>query len=439
MLPIFQRIWGLIWSLLLTTIAALPTLNTGSEGEHALRSRVVVLPPSQDPFYTAPAHFASTAPGTVLRVRSAPGNLTAVAGNSSAAYHILFRTTDSHYKPSWAVTTLFVPLYPCTFSTSGGGSSLLSYQIAYDSADVDASPSYALFSRSDIITTTAVSRFTTALASGWYVNVPDYEGPLASFGAGVQSGHATLDSVRAVLSTGFGLASDARYAMWGYSGGALASGWAAELQVQYAPELDFAGAALGGLPSNATSALLVVNGQPAAGLIPSALLGLTSQYPQARDFLIGQLHKTGRYNATTFLMAEHMTLLQSAVTFADKNVFGYFVDGTAILEAPIVQTILNRDGILGYHGVPQMPIFAYKAIKDEIALTSITDALMARYCAEGANILYHRNTVGGHAAESVNEDSVAFEWLSTVLAGTYADFFPTRGCTIQNVTVIATA
>jgi len=62
-----------------------------------------------------------------------------------------------------------------------------------------------------------------ALSRGWWVNVPDFEGPLASFGAGVQEGHATLDSVRAVLSAGLGVDMDSRYAMWGYSGGSLAS------------------------------------------------------------------------------------------------------------------------------------------------------------------------------------------------------------------------
>jgi hypothetical protein len=57
------------------------------------------------------------------------------------------------------------------------------------------------------------------------VNMPDYECPFAAFTVGVRAGHATLGSVRAVLSSGFGLVADARYALWGYSGGALASEW----------------------------------------------------------------------------------------------------------------------------------------------------------------------------------------------------------------------
>lgn len=134
------------------------------------------------------------------------------------------------------------------------GNTLLSYQIPYDSADVDASPSYSLYS-------SPPPDIAAALGFGWYVNVPDFEGPLASFTAGVESGHATLDSVRAVLSSDYGLTDGARYAMWGYSGGALATEWAAELQVQYAPELNFSGVALGGLTPNISSVLESVTGQ----------------------------------------------------------------------------------------------------------------------------------------------------------------------------------
>ena len=100
------------------------------------------LPPSQDPFYTAPKGFEKTAPGTILRIRHAPGNITTVVANSSAAYNIVYRTTDSNYKPSFAVTTLFVPFKNLT---SNSKSSLLSIQIPYNSLWVDTSPSYAVY------------------------------------------------------------------------------------------------------------------------------------------------------------------------------------------------------------------------------------------------------------------------------------------------------
>lgn len=205
------------------------------------------LAPSKDPWYTAPDGYLSAKPGTIFRMREAPGNLTNKFGNARAAYNILYATTNSLYNADWAVTTVIVP-------KEADIESLLSYQIPYDSASVDASPSYALYQGPP-------SDINVALGLGWLVNVPDYEGPLASFTAGVQSGHATIDSVRAVLSTAstYGLSSTAKYAMWGYSGGALASEWASELQGDYAPELSFAGSALGGLTPNITSVLFTIN------------------------------------------------------------------------------------------------------------------------------------------------------------------------------------
>lgn len=60
---------------------------------------------------------------------------------------------------------------------------------------------------------------------------------------------------------------------------------------------------------------------------------------------------------------------------------GYFIGGIAdITTSPGILRIINRDGIMGYHGVPQMPIFAYKAIEDEISVVAETDALVDKYC-----------------------------------------------------------
>lgn len=376
-----------------------------------------LLPPSQDPWYTAPENYQAARPGQILRLRAAPGNLTGVIANSSAAYNILYRTTDSRYNASWAVTTLLVPTTP-------NNQTLVSYQIPYDSADVDASPSYVLAQggQNDVV---------ALLKQGFFVCSPDYEGPLGSFTAGVQSGHATLDSIRAVRASGFGLAPSAKYAMWGYSGGALASEWAAELQVQYAPELSFAGAALGGLTPNVTSVLLSVNGGLEAGLVPAGILGLASQFPDLMAYLTDNLFPSGMYNATTFLRARNETLVGTIGAFFNQDITKYFKNGLASILSPQAQYVINRDGVMGYHGIPQMPIFAYKAIKDEVSNITDTDTLVARYCAVGANILYQRNTVGSHVTEGTNGDARAMLFLTTVLLGNYSH----TGCTVQNVTV----
>ena len=310
----------------------------------------------------------------------------------------------------------------------------MSYQIPYNSADVDASPSYSLYTppspQSDLIN----SDIQTALGFGWCVNVPDFEGPLASFGEGVQEGHAVLDSVRAGLDPRFGLAPDASYALWGYSGGSIASEWAAELQVQYASELNFAGVAVGGLVPNVTSVVPAATKTRWAGLIPEALLGILSQYPMAYDYMLSQLKIEGSYNKTAFLAAKQMSVEEALVTYFNQDIYEYFKTGASFFDAPIVQQVFDVQGQEGYHGVPQMPLFIYKAIADELAPVSETDALVDRYCSVGANILYERNTIGGHLAEETNGDQRALEWLSSVLGGTYEHL----GCTIKNVAINVT-
>lgn len=244
--------------LLAEAILASTTPQVGDAAHHLKRSQA--LPPSSDPWYTAPEGYELASPGDILRNRTAPGNLVAAVGsNCSAAYNLLYRTTASQGNATWAVTTVLVP--------KEATSALLSYQIPYDSAYINSSPSYALYQSVN-------PDISIALGKGYFVTVPDYEGPLASFTAGHMSGYATLDAVRATLNAAdlYGLPDDPLYATWGYSGGALATEWAAELQLDYAPELSFAGSAMGGLTPNVTTVLMAINAKISAGLAPVCAL-----------------------------------------------------------------------------------------------------------------------------------------------------------------------
>ncbi|KAL2153474.1 hypothetical protein VTH82DRAFT_4629 [Thermothelomyces myriococcoides] len=399
------------------------------------------LPPSLDPWYRAPYTYdwKEADPGQVLKIRQAP-LLNRTIGHARVAYQLLYRTTDSRYEPSWAVTTLLIPRsFPLPSSSSGTSSSaaaaaadsvvpVLSYQLPYDSCDVDASPSFALHFGEPY------GEIAAALAHGWLVAVPDYEGPLASYAAGVQAGHATLDGVRAVLAVaGVGTTGiNARVALWGYSGGALASEWAAELTEEYATKLPIAGVALGGVTPNVTSVTGYLNRKEGAGLIPQGLLGISTQHPDARAWLLSRLKPALR---DIFLSATKMTATQSILAFQYQDIFSYFIGGYEDLHTPVMEHMYNVDGYMGYHGVPRMPVFIYNAINDELIDIRDVDALVDRFCGVGANILYHRNTAGTHAQELFNGRQRAFTWLRSVLDGTYGQFYPSLGCTIQNVTL----
>ena len=235
-----------------------------------------------------------------------------------------------------------------------------------------------------------------------------------------------------MLNSGFGLSPNASYALWGYSGGALASEWAAELAIQYAPEMTFAGAALGGLTPNATSVIETINGTPYAELIVNGVIGVVSQDSAAQAFLISQLKKTGPYNATGFLAARTQSTSADLGAYAGQDIFQYFTAGSAVLTNPSFQALANRDSVMGYHGVPNTPLYIYKAVGDQISKVADTDQLVDRYCQVGANIVYRRNSIGGHVAEAVNGAPGAFAFLISVLGGTYNG--TNAGCTIANVT-----
>ncbi|KAI1780232.1 lipase 1 [Hypoxylon cercidicola] len=407
--------------------------------------------PTKDPWYTAPPDFDASAPGTVLRIRTVPGG-PAVFSNAAAAYHILYRTTGSRYQPTWAVTQVpqlfFLSLViPKEASVSSSGyNALLSYQIAYNTPTIDWGPSYRIFQAplpNNYGIPTDHEKVDIMLGRGWFVTVPDFEGPRAAFGATVQAGHATLDGIRAVLSltgtSNISLASSAdkfKYAMWGYSGGSLASEKAAELQVQYAPELatGFVGAALGGLVSNLGALYTVTNKTPYTGNLVLVLLGVMNEYPEIDAHVRSRLKTEGPQDAAAFLKGRDMDSLQAFHAYGGQDIFEYFVGGQADLEAcQALRKVETVEWVLGYHGAPEIPLFVYKAIGDEMTPIADTDAHMEHYKRFNVPVQYERNTVGGHVSEIVNGQDRAIEWLASAFDGPYGN--ADKGIKTRDVTV----
>ncbi len=71
------------------------------------------------------------------------------------------------------------------------------------------------------------------------------------------------------------------------------------------PELKIDGVAVGASPTDITAALDGLNGSIQEFLIPSALLGLVSQFPDAKTSLLNALNKDGPFNRTGFLAASY--------------------------------------------------------------------------------------------------------------------------------------
>lgn len=395
-------------------------------------SQAEPLPPSQDPWYKAPPGFELKQPGDILRIRPAPGNLTTVVKNSSAAYHILYRTTDSRHEPAWAVTSLFLP--KSFYSSPSGKMALLSYQFAYNTVNLDSSPSIGLYWRMaqeylPLGIRSSTSLISDMLSRGWIVNTPDYMGPNMAFGAKIQAGHATLDSVRAVRNlVGMTGGAEINAAIWGYSGGSIATFAAAQLQKNYAGDLKISGTVLGGLVDDISADFDNLNKSPIAGTLVAFLLGITAQYPQATRYMESRLVPATK---DEFLLVRDINVADAAPKFAGKDIYTYFIGGAADLQAPIMLKLYNEQAKPSYTDAPCMPMFVYKAIDDEYCPVEQTDATVKKFCRMGAEIVYERNTVGKHVSEIENGKPRAMEWLANI----FGEAHKSAACVVRNVTV----
>ncbi len=271
--PIAQRPWGgaRVFAVLLLLACVAFALPAAAQATAT---------PEQDPFYKyeGKTPLKSIAPGTVLKTRSAPFHVAEIPLPITAV-QLLYRSTSALGKPTANVTSVLLP--PVRLGTP----TALSYQSFYDSLNTEDDPSYAIsggFSTGGDIPQAESVLIAPALLAGETVVVPDTEGEEAAFSAGPVYGYNTLDSLRAALSSpATGLAAGTKIGLAGYSGGAIATEWAAQEAPTYAPEInsDIVGAAMGGVLVDPAHNLKYVEGSSSwASIIPMSLDGLSRAY-----------------------------------------------------------------------------------------------------------------------------------------------------------------
>ncbi|KJZ72217.1 hypothetical protein HIM_08359 [Hirsutella minnesotensis 3608] len=311
---------------------------------------------------------------------------------------------------------------------------VLSYQMPEDSASLHCAPSFSLQGTNKptsaidtALTQSEIIPIALALARGWVVIVPDFEGPQAAFLANRLAGQATLDGIRAAVQSQniTGIQPNARVVMWGYSGGSLATGWAAELQPTYAPELKIAGAALGGLVPSIQTVIQMVNKSLFAGLLPPGMIGLANQYPVINDLLAKHIRPEAK---ASFYTAKQICAAPQLAGNLFKDVKAAFDDQSVFTTEPVT-SILNENNM--GQAIPQMPLYVYKAVLDEVSPIRETDDLVQKYCSAGTSVEYHRMNLVEHALGETEGVPGALGWIDNVLSGRA----PMASCSTSNETV----
>ena len=373
-----------------------------------LQRKVRPLLPADDPFYLPPPGYQHAQPGTVLRSRDVELAFLGMVPQPITATQLLYRTIDMHGKPEATVTTVIVPAELAPGQTCP----LLSYQCAIDAMSSRCFPSYALRRRAKALGSLAqleLLLITAAVAEGWAVSVPDHEGLHGLWGAPYEPGYRVLDGIRAALqSERVALSPEAPIGLWGYSGGGLASAWAAEVCGDYAPELDIVGAVLGSPVGDLGNTFRRLNGTFLAGLPALVVAALTHIYPDLDRVIKEHTNDEGRVMLEDL---EKMTTAKAVIRMAGKDM-GDFLDEPleSILSTPEVARVF--DSIRLGAAVPTPPVLIVQAVHDYLIDVHDIDALAHTYAAGGADVTYHRDAFNEHICLHPLSAPMTLRWLT---------------------------
>ncbi len=351
-----------------------------------------------DGFYNAPPDVANFQPGDVMRSRSVP----AAGFPGATAWQLLYRSTNSADEPIGAVTTLLLP--------PGGGMSrpIVSYQPFVNSLGLQCAPSHSIFNG----TMQEAPALNLLLARGWAVAVPDHLGPTSAYGAARLGGRLTLDGIRAVKRFGPADLAGSPVGMAGYSGGGMATGFAAALAPEYAPELPIVGAAQGGVPMNIGKLAQDVGLQrsPLFGLGFAAAIGLEREYPS-------ELQMDRILNPAGFALRDQIAnactneIINAGANKSFSDVFNGPMDAD-----PTVVRILHENSIEIYPGVPRTPIYEWHGGSDQVSPQLVRE-VAGRYCAEGVRVQLDIIPGADHGTAIAPGSVNAFNYLGDRFAG----------------------
>lgn len=416
-----MRLFPLLAALALASLIAACGGGAGSTSDSSAseaRSVPYAPTPDPDPFYAAPAALPDLPPGSILESRAitfAPAGVP----QPNPAWQLQYLTRDVNGNAIAAVATVVQPLLP-----RAGAPVLLSYQFAYDSLGSACVPSRTLTGDPSNMNSQAETLvYLPALTTmNWTMVFPDYEGPYAAYGAGRLSGQATLDGIRAALAFApLGLNAMTPVGLWGYSGGALATAWAASLQARYAPELNIVGVASGGTPADVFGVVQGAENGPFFGLIFSAVIGTARAYPELLP--------------DALLNAEGRRVIEAIKdgcvgnsTNGSPGASGKLADYTTAADpydTPGARSVRPQVTLPQAQDTPVANLYVYHEILDELIPIAGTDAMVDAWCAAGTPLSYFRSLSGEHIAGVASGAPFAMAYLASRFNGLPAAVPPT--------------
>nr|WP_296774314.1 lipase family protein [Rhodococcus sp. (in: high G+C Gram-positive bacteria)] len=361
--------------------------------------------PISDTFYAPVPDLEARNPGDIISSRPMPppGGFFDVD-----VWQLRFRSTNSAGDPIAAVTTVFAP------KNKAPNGPLLSYQHIVNALGLECAPSQALWTQDPNLIIREAPALNVALQRGWTVNMPDHLGPNSAYGAAKLGGQIVLDSIRASQRFDPLQVQQSRVALAGYSGGGMATAWAAALQNDYAPELNIVGSAAGGAPMNLERMArdLGFAPHPVFGLAFAAALGLEREYP-TRIPISDQLNPLGKQMAAQLQNACTNDIIAVGAGKSAMQV----ANTIDLINSPEMIAAVNENSVELYPGVPKAPFFEWHSPTDAlIPVSSITNTV-GRYCAAGVPVTELLVPSNDHLTAAVLGLPQALEWIDARFNG----------------------
>jgi Secretory lipase len=356
--------------------------------------------PAGDAFYVPPSPLPSGQPGDIIWCRAVPSPTPGVT-----AWQVLYLSTTVSGAPTAVSGTVLVPAtsYP-------GTRPVVAYASGTQGWGDQCAPSR------EMATGTFDEQFAVnnLLSKGWAVAVTDYPGLGTpgdeAYTVGIAEGYAVLDALRAAaLLPGAGLSTSAPTAIEGYSQGGGAAGWAAQLQPSYAPGLHLTGVAAGGTPANLQAVAANINGSAFFAFLGGSAIGFNAAYPSLN--LRGELTPQGQ---AALAQLDTMCQIPALALYAGKRIEGYTIGGINPINQPEWQTVLDANDLGATK--PQVPVFQYHGLLDEVIPWSVEAALHRQYCAMGVRAQL-TGYAGDHVLTHVLAQGDVVSWLSARFAG----------------------
>lgn len=362
--------------------------------------------PDPDRWYAAPTGIEELKPGDVIKARPMP---VPFGFFNVRVSELMFRSTDSEGHPIAATSLVMIP------DNHRANGPLLSYQHIINALGLRCTSSRALYSSDPDIQIKEAPTLNVALQQGWAVSLPDHLGPRSAYGAARLGGQIVLDSIRAAQRHAEFKSAHSRVVMAGYSGGGMATAWAAAEAREYAPELNIVGSVEGGVPMNLEKMADVLglhSFHPAFGLAFAAAIGLEREYPD-RLPLTAQLNAEGK----PLRAAMNDQCTNGILRLGVGHNAAQLAANTSMADSPAVREVVRENSLEFYPGVPTMPILEWHSPIDVLIPVDSIDRTIRRYCRAGATVDQFSMPVPDHLTAAVLGTPQALQWIADRFAG----------------------